>query len=205
MQDLLIFPFGGNSLEALDCLNEKFNLLGFVDDNTEKIGTKYLGIEVFDRTAFDKYPNAKVLACIGSPSNFQKRQAIIESLNLDKTRLISLIHPTANISKYASIGLNCLIMANVVITHNAIIGDSVIILPNSVIHHDTKIGNATCIGSNVVVAGFTHIGESCYIGSGSNIINNIEIGGKTMIGMGSNVIKSIAENKKIVGNPAHEI
>ncbi|MCU0438589.1 MAG: NeuD/PglB/VioB family sugar acetyltransferase [Raineya sp.] len=202
---ILLFPFGGNSMEALDCLDDEFEVLGFVDENLKKIGTTYLGFQVFDRTAFDTFPNAKVLACVGSPNNFQERKDIINNLNLPQERFISVIHPTAQISKYAKIGNNCLIMAGVVITHNAQIGDNVIILPNSVIHHDTKIGNSTCIGSNVVIAGFCDIGESCYIGSGTNIINNTTIGEKTMIGLGTNVTSSFGNRKKIVGNPAREI
>jgi sugar O-acyltransferase (sialic acid O-acetyltransferase NeuD family) len=211
--DLLIFPCGGNALEALDCLNEQTNMIGFIDDNLEKIGQKYYDFEVFSRNEYkkilEKYNNIQVLICLGNPTNFRKRKEIIENfckdLSIEKERLATVIHSSAKISKYASIGSNCLIMAGVVIIHNAKIGDNVIILPNTVIHHDTQIGDYTCIGSNVVVAGFTTIGESCYIGSGSNIINNIEIGTKTIIGMGTNVIKSIGENKKIVGNPAREI
>lgn len=202
---ILLFPFGGNSLEALDCLDSHYEILGFVDDNPEKVGSIYLNFQIFDREAFLKFPEAKVLACIGSPNNFQKRKEIIQSLNLPQERFINIIHPTAQISKYAKVGNNCLIMAGVVITHNTQIGDNVIILPNTVIHHDTKVGNYTCIGSNVVIAGFCDIGESCYIGSGTNMINNTSIGEKTMIGIGTNVIRSFGAYKKIVGNPAKEI
>jgi sugar O-acyltransferase (sialic acid O-acetyltransferase NeuD family) len=206
MIPLLIFPLGGNSVEALDCIDEsKYKVIGFVDDDTNKIGTKYCDIEVFGRTAFERFPDAKVLACVGSPYNFRKRGEIIAGLGIKKERFVSIIHPSAKISKFASIGTNCLIMAGVVITHNAKIGDNVIILPNSVIHHDTEIGDNTCIGSNVVVAGFTKIGKNCYIGSGSNIINNISVGSNTLVGMGTNVVKSVGDNKKIVGNPAREI
>lgn len=206
MIPLLIFPLGGNSVEALDCIDEnQYKVIGFVDDNPSKVGTKYCDIEVFDRTAFEQFPNAKVLACIGSPYNFRKRGEIIANLGIPKERFVSIIHPSAQISKFATIGTNCLVMAGVVITHNAKIGNNVIILPNSVVHHDTEIGDNTCIGSNVVVAGFTKIGKSCYVGSGSNIINNITIGSNTLIGMGTNVVKSVEENKKIVGNPAREI
>ncbi|PKQ69794.1 acetyltransferase [Raineya orbicola] len=206
MTPLLIFPCGGNSIEALDCIDEsKYRVIGFVDDNPEKIGKKYFDIEVFDRTAFECFPDAKVLACIGSPYNFKKRGEIIASLGVAKERFVNIIHPSAKVSKFATIGTNCLIMAGVVISANAKIGDNVIILPNSVIHHDTEIGDNTCIGSNIVVAGFTKIGKNCYIGSGSNIINNISVGSNTLIGMGTNVVKSVGENKKIVGNPAREI
>jgi sugar O-acyltransferase (sialic acid O-acetyltransferase NeuD family) len=203
---LLIFPLGGNAIEALDCIDEeKYRVMGFIEDDPAKIGTSYANIPVFDRSALKMFPEAKVLACVGSPQNFQQREDIIRSLEIENERYATIIHPKAQISKFATIGKNCLLMAGVVVTHNAKIGDHVIILPNSVIHHDVIIENGTCIGANVVVAGGTHIGESCYIGSGSNIIHNISIGKNTLVGLGTNVIESVGENKKVVGNPAKEI
>lgn len=202
MQDLLIFPYNGNGIEALDCLGNEFNFIGFVDDTKEKQGTNSSGHKVFDRTAFEKYPDAKVLAVPGSPASFKIRKDIIDSLKLKAERFATVIHPNASISKNAAIGKNCLIYAGVVITANARIGDHICILPNTVIHHDTKIGDYTLIGSNICIAGYTVIGNNCYIGSGSNIINNINIGNGVLIGMGSNVIKNVSENSKIAGNPA---
>ncbi len=218
MQHLFIFPCGANGVEALDCLTDDTQFLGFIDDDKQKQGefqfnNSTLNFKVFDRNFYkkflEKYKNLKFLVCVGSPNNFRERKAIIEDfckdLNIQKQQLVTIIHPSAKISKYAQIGSNCLIMAGVVITHNAKIGNNVIILPNSVIHHDTEIGDFTCIGANVVIAGNVKISESCYIGSGTTILQNIQIGTKTMVGMGTNVIRDIGENKTVVGNPAREI
>lgn len=205
MQDLLIFPYNGNGLEALDCLGNTYNFIGFVDDTKEKQGVNTFGHQVFDRTAFQKYANAKVLAVPGSPVSFKVRKDIIDGLNLDFNRFTTIIHPNASISKNAQIGINCLIYAGVVITGNAQVGNHICVLPNTVIHHDTKIGNYTLIGSNVCVAGYTEIGVNCYIGSGSNIINGIKIGDNALISLGSNVIKDVLENSRVAGNPARII
>lgn len=202
MQDLLIFPYNGNGLEALDCLGEEYNFIGFVDDTQEKQGITPFGHNVFDRTAFEKFPKAKVLAVPGSPASFKNRKNIIADLHIPDSRLTSVIHPDAFVSERAELGMNCLIYAGVIITSNAKIGNHVCILPNSVLHHDTVIGDYTLIGSNICIAGHTEIGENCYIGSGSNIINNIKIGNAVMVGMGSNVIRDISENLRIAGNPA---
>lgn len=205
MQDLLIFPYNGNGLEALDCLSDDFNFIGFVDDTKEKQGVNGLGQHIFNRTVFEKYPKAKVLAVPGSPSSFKIRKEIIDGLCLSDERFVNVIHPKAIISKNVVLGKNCLIYAGVVITSNAQIGNHVCILPNTVIHHDSKIGDYTLIGSNICIAGYTTIGNNCYIGSGSNIINNISIGDNVLVGMGSNVIKNVIDNSKIAGNPARAL
>lgn len=205
MKKLIIFPYNGNGLEAIDCIGDQYELIGFADDTKEKQGKHAYGFEVFSRDLISKYPEAFVLAVPGSPTSFKIRNQIIGTLQLPEERFATVIHPKANISSIAKIGHNSLLMAGVVITSNSKIGNHVCILPNSVIHHDSNVGDYTLIGSNVTVAGNTSIGSFCYIGSGSRIINEITVGDQTLIGMGSNVIKSLPSEIKAVGNPARII
>lgn len=205
MEKLLIFPYNGNGLEAIDCLQDHYELLGFIDDTPSKLGTTINGFKVFGREILNQYPDAKVLAVPGSPISYQERSKIIADLNIAEQRFATVIHPKASVSKMAKVGKNVLIMAGVVLTSNCKIGDHVCVLPNSVIHHDSEIKDYTLIGSNTLVAGNVTIGENCYIGSGSNIINGITIGRQVLVGIGSNVTKSIAEQSKVAGNPAKKI
>jgi sugar O-acyltransferase (sialic acid O-acetyltransferase NeuD family) len=205
MEKLLIFPFNGNGLEAVDCIAGQYELIGFIDDTPEKQGKTSYGFEVFGRNILDKYKEAKVLAVPGSPQTYKNRVNIIGSLNLPLEKFATVIHPNASVSSMAQIGKNILLMAGVVVTSNAVIGSHVCVLPNSVIHHDTTIGDYTLVGSNVMIAGNVMVGKNCYIASGSNIINNIEIGDQTLVGLGSNVIRNISAYSVVAGNPAKNI
>lgn len=202
MEDLLIFPYSGTAIEALDCLNDEWNCIGFISDDTCFIGKKFFGIEVFGRKALKDFPNAYVLTVHGSPTSYLKRQEIINSLLIDSSRFATVIHKKATVSTYAQIGVNVLIMAGTVITANAVIGNHVIILPNSVIHHDSVVGDFTLIAASVTVAGNVTIRNNCYLGAASSYKNGITIGKDSMIGIGTNVIKSFPEKSKLVGNPA---
>jgi UDP-perosamine 4-acetyltransferase len=192
---LLIFPFNGNGIEALDCINDEFDFLGFIDDDRDKKSAEY---EIFQREALKKYTEAYLLAVPG-------RESLITGLGVVEKRVVNLIHHTASIGKGVKLGLNCLIMPGVVITSNAVIGNHVCILPNSVIHHDSVVNDFSLIGSNVVIAGGTIIGRNCYIGSGSTIINGITVGEYSLLGMGSNIIRSVAGHARMVGNPARDL
>lgn len=204
-QPLLIFPYNGNGIEALDCIGSAYRFIGFVDDTPEKRGIDPNGYPVLGRDAFVRFSDARVLAIPGSPNSYRSRKETIQGLGIAKERFASVIHPTARVSPLASIGCNVLIMAGVVITSNAIIGSHTCILPNTVIHHDVVVGDWVLIGSNVTIAGSTVIEENGYIGSGSNIMNGLRVGSGVLIGLGSNVISSVAADTRIVGNPAHEI
>jgi sugar O-acyltransferase (sialic acid O-acetyltransferase NeuD family) len=200
---LVIFPFNGNGIEALDCISlDDYELLGFVDDDPKKMSEQF---EIFSREILQDYKEIVVLAVPGSPASFRKRAEIINSLHIERSRYITAIHQKATIGRNVKIGVNCLIMAGVVLTSNAWLNDHVCVLPNSVIHHDAVVDDYTLIGSNVVVAGGTTIGKSCYVGSGTNIINGINIGNLSLIGLGSNILKSVTGNSKMVGNPARDL
>jgi acetyltransferase EpsM len=199
---LLIFPYSGTAIEAIDCLGDQYECIGFVSDDSEQIGQEKFGIKIYSRDIFNIDLESKILLVHGSPTSFLKRPQIINSLNIEPSRFVTIIHPSAQISKYSKIGYNCLIMANVVVSANAIIGNHVCILPNSTIHHDTKIENYTLIAGNVLVAGNVNVGENCYIGGASSIKNGIKVAEKVLIGMASNVVNNVESNKVIKGNPA---
>ena len=205
MKDLLIFPYSGTAMEALDCLGDQWSCIGFISDDSTLIGQKKSGIEIFGREAFKKFYSANIIAVHGSPDSFLQRKEILHSLNIEKERLGTIIHPDASVSKNAIIGKNVLIMAGVIVTANAVIGDHVIVLPNSVIHHDSIIGDYTLIGANSTIAGNVQIGMNSYIGAACSIKNGITLGEKTLVGMGANVIHSFGDQQKLVGNPAKPI
>lgn len=205
MEKLLIFPYNGNGIEALGCVSDQYEIIGFIDDDLSKQGKSTYGFEIYNRDILTKYKEAKILAVPGNPLNFQDRSRIIRGLEIPLERFATIISSKASISRYAAIGRNVLIMAGVVLTSNAVISDHVCILPNSVIHHDTFIGEWTLVGSNVTIAGYTSIGKNCYIGSCSSIINNVYVGDNSMLGIGTNLIKNLPENSKAVGNPARLI
>jgi sugar O-acyltransferase (sialic acid O-acetyltransferase NeuD family) len=205
MEQLFIFPFNGNGLEALLCIQNQYDFLGFIDDTPEKINKTEYGYMIFDRKILKDYPKAKLVALPGSPKSFHLRKSIISNFNIDSKRFTNLIHPNATVSPFSKIGYNVVIMAGVVITANSVIGNHVCILPNTVIHHDSNVGDYSLLGSNVTIAGYVNIGENCYIGSGVSVINGVEIGSNSLIGIGTNVIRNINSNSKVVGNPGRNI
>lgn len=202
---ILIFPFNGNALEAIDCLGPSFDLVAFIDDTPAKRGPGPLGVPVLSRDALTKWPHARVLAVPGSAVSYLGRRAAIDSLELAADRFATVVHPTARVSPLAKIGRNVLIMAGAVVTSNAVIGDHVCVLPNTVIHHDVTVGDWTLVGSNVTLAGGVAVGENCYIGSGTSVMNGLSLGDRSLIGLGSNVIRSCPADSKLAGNPARSL
>jgi len=209
VKKLILFPFGGNAREALDTISvinkaeKEWDVIGFVDDDPSTRGKDLLGVKVLgDREVLSKFSDASVLAVVGNPLNYLKREEIICGIKIEESRFARIIHPTAQVSHDAKIGFNTLIMANSIISCGVSIGNHCIILPNSVISHDTVVEDYCIVGSNVSVSGQVRIRKSCYIGSGTSIRDNIVIDDGTLVGIGANVVKNFEGGSVLIGNPA---
>ncbi len=209
---LILFPFGGNAREALLCIlaintiEKKWDILGFVDDNPSLRGRSSCGIKVLgDREVFKRYPGAQVLAVPGNPDNYLRRKGVIDALGIKQALFATIIHPSASVSPDAKIGYNTVVMPNVVISCGVRVGNHCVILPNTVISHDSILGEYCMVGSNVSISGNTRIGQVCYIGSGTKIRDRISIGEESLIGLGSNVISAVGKGVVAAGNPARVI
>ncbi len=203
-KELLIFPYSGTAIEALDCLGSEWTCVGFISDDRKKVGTEAFGYTIYDRSVLVDKPNAYILLVHGSPQSFKKRKETIDQFDVNTERFATVIHPNAFVSPRATVGHNVLIMSGVSVSSNATIGDHAIVLPNSVIHHDSYLGNYTLVGANVTIAGDVMVGEGCYLGAACSIKNGIAIGRGNLIGMAANVVKTTEDNVVMVGNPAQK-
>jgi sugar O-acyltransferase (sialic acid O-acetyltransferase NeuD family) len=182
---------------------KKYKIFGFLDDRIDK--KTIHGIKIIGKFADAKnYKNkCYFVTAIGSAKNFRGIKDILKNLKINKKRFITLIHPSAIISKFSIIGNGCLIFQNVTISTNTIIRDFVQILPNAVINHDSLIGNYCKINTSCNISSEVTIRDYCYLGAGSIIKEKTIIGSGNLIGMGSVVIKSInTKNNTVCGNPA---
>jgi sugar O-acyltransferase (sialic acid O-acetyltransferase NeuD family) len=209
-QEIVILGTNGNCIdifETIESINAQkgwwvYECRGFLDDNESLHGQALCGVRVLGPLA----RAAELAGCcfvngIGSPASYLNKAAIIASTGVAKERFITLVHPTAAVSRSAEIGRGTVIFEHVTISSNVRIGDHVIILPGAVISHDVRIGDYSCIAGGVCIAGGARIGRQCYLGMGG-AIGNISIGDCSLVGMGSVVLEDVAENSVVVGNPA---
>jgi len=208
---LVILGTAGNSIDILDLLeslheqdrNGSYECVGFLDDAPELHRTQIRGIPILGPLAAAReLPDCMFVNGIGSPNTFTKKAEIISRAGVPTDRFVTIVHPSASVSRTALLGRGTVIFPNVTIASNVRIGDHVIILSNSVINHDASIGDCVCITSGVCVSGGVTIGRSTYLGSNCSIIEQIAIGERCLVGMGSVVLNRVADNSIVVGNPA---
>lgn len=201
---VIVLGTAGTAVDILDIIEElKFKCVGFLDDDKDKWGKSINGIKILGALSeASNYEDTYFVNGIGSPASFLQKEKIIKSAGLPLERFITLIHPSASISKTASLGAGVVIFQNVVISSNAKIGNHIVILANSVLGHDDQIGDYTCIASGVCISGSVKVGKLCYLGTGSLIKEGLSIGDGSLVGMGSVVLNNIEKGSVYAGNPA---
>jgi sugar O-acyltransferase (sialic acid O-acetyltransferase NeuD family) len=208
---VVILGTGGNSVDILDTLHDLndaagrmvYDCAGFLDDNEALWGSLQSGVKVLGPVRMA----AELTDCvfvngIGSPASFARKPRIIASTGVGPERFVTLVHPTASVSRTATLGRGTVVFQHVTITTNVRIGDHVIILPNTVVSHDDVVGDYTTIAGGVCVSGGVRIGTCCYLGTRSSVIGGATIGDGALIGMGSVVLGDVPTGTVVVGTPA---
>ncbi|WLP95230.1 acetyltransferase [Psychrobacter sp. M13] len=140
-----------------------------------------------------------VIVAIG---NNKIRQQKLLQLHSAQANIVSLIHPSATVSKYTKIGLGSVVVAGAVINPDCIIGLGAIINTCSSVGHDCTLGDAVHICPGARIAGGTHISDRAWIGVGSSVRQLITIGEDAVIGAGAAVVQDVLPNITVVGVPA---
>lgn len=212
---LVIFGSGGISREVALIISEinlvsknlVFDLLGFVENTSEKIGSVVDGIEVitsdleFEEFS-EKFPVLGVVLPLGST---QLKKKIFTSVLKGVGNLVfpNVIHPSSRLdSSRNRIGLGNVITANNMLTLNIEMGNFNLLNDGVSVGHDTKIGDFCVIGPQSSIAGNVVLGDEVLIGTGARVLQNCSVANKVVVGSGSVVLKSIdEEGVTIMGVP----
>lgn len=196
LKKLVIIGASGHGKVIADiAVRNGYEEIVFLDDDETII--ECAGFPVVGKTSEAKYIEGDKIVAIG---NAKIRKRIQAELN----NIVTLIHPSAVISRRVEIGEGTVVMAGVVINSDTVIGKGCIINTGASVDHDCRIADFVHVSVGVHVAGTCIIGERTWIGAGATVSNNVNICGDCMIGAGALVIKNIEKSGTYIGVPARE-
>jgi sugar O-acyltransferase (sialic acid O-acetyltransferase NeuD family) len=183
-----------------------WELVGVLDDDPGKRGTRVLGVEVIGTSAaVHDHPEARVIATVASPADPLRRLGLVARLNLPLERYATLVHPAAVVPASASVGPGTVLHAGTVLTADVEIGAHVAIMPAVVLTHDDVVHEGVTFGAGARVAGGVTIERGAYIGSGALLRERIRIGEGAIVGMGAVVTRSVPAGEVWAGTPARPL
>ena len=137
--------------------------------------------------------------------NNRIRYGKLTELESAVANIVSLIHPQAVISQYASIGIGTLVLAGVVVNVDTVIGRGVILNTGCSVDHDCVLHDGVHICPGARLAGGVEVGKLSWVGIGSCVRQSLRIGTGVVIGAGAAVVTDIADALTVVGVPARAL
>jgi sugar O-acyltransferase (sialic acid O-acetyltransferase NeuD family) len=116
--------------------------------------------------------------------------------------LPTVIHPSAEISPSARIGVGAIIMARAVVGVETFVDDLAILNTAAVLDHDNYLGFAAHGGPGCSLAGNVRVGACSLVGVGSSVRPGTIIGADVVVGAGSAVVSDIPDGAIVGGVPA---
>jgi len=204
-EKLVILGSSGHAKIVIDILEKirKYDILGVVTNDNMKTFMNYpvLGNDIILPKLY-KDGISNVVMGIGGYRNNDLRKKVYNNIKGIGFSFISVIDPSATISKNVIIGEGAVIFAGVVINTEVVIGNDVIIATGSTIDHETIIKDHVLVSAGVTVGANDIIEDEVLLALGSNIISGIRISKNVTIGAGSVVTKDINEPGIYLGIPA---
>ncbi|MDO8607348.1 MAG: acetyltransferase [Phaeospirillum sp.] len=206
---LVILGASGNSADIIDMVaainaaqnGEAFEVAGILDDRAQGV---WHGVPVLGGLAgaLALPPRTRFVNAIGSTNTHWKRDAIIAATSLAPEHFVSIIHPSAQVSASARLGLGVVLYPGVVVGASARLDSHALVLANSVINHDCVVGTHSCLASGILLSGGVRIGACAYLGAGANVLPGLTIGERTLVGAGAIVTRDVEADMVVAGSPA---
>ena len=211
MNDIVIIGNGGLAKEIAEYIdnindsNPTWNLLGFSTNDPSQIGNYIHKYKVLclDKDIANWGKQLGLVIGVGFPNRISEiSEYFINNPNL---YFPNIIHPTAFMAKYITVGNGNIITPGVVISTDVHIGSYNLFNWNVTIGHDTLIGECNVFNPGVNISGNIILGSRVLIGTGAQILQGLTICDDTIVGAGAVVTKNITEPGTYVGIPARRI
>lgn len=200
---LLVVGAGGHGKVVADAALEmgRWSRIGFVDDRSEHL-RQVAGIPVIGRLADLKSLHDEWLAAVVAIGDARQRLEVLKTLRGLEFELPVIVHPSAVVSRWATVSAGTVIFAKAAINAGTTIGDGCIVNTGATVDHDCQLGNGVHICPGANLAGNVIVGTRSWIGIGSAVRQGISIGSDVTLGAGSVVVQDVPDGAMAYGVPA---
>lgn len=192
----LVIGAGGHSREAADLITAcGYEVVGFHDDAVTGVH-RPTGLPVVSDQ--HELPAEAATIAVGDP---QARERLVERVS-GEFLMPALVHPSACVSSFATVGDGTQVMQNVVVSSEARVGINVILNVGCFIAHDATVGDHTHIAPGVLMSGGSSVGRRCLIGAGAVLLPDVSVGSDCVVGAGAVVTTDVPDGGVVTGVPA---
>jgi sugar O-acyltransferase (sialic acid O-acetyltransferase NeuD family) len=211
-QPVIIVGAGGHAAVVADALLAAGRqVLGFTDVDGTRHGATLCGLPVLgDDGVLDGYSHrglelANGLGGVGGTTTAEQRRRVQEQLSARGWRFVTVRHPRAVVSPFASIGEAAQLLAASVLQPGARIGPGCIVNTAAVIEHGVVLGAWVHVAPCALLCGDVAVGARSFVGAGAVVRQGVRLGEDTVVGAGAVVVKDFAGRALLAGIPARRV
>jgi sugar O-acyltransferase (sialic acid O-acetyltransferase NeuD family) len=193
---------GGHAKVVLDALLAGGTALSTIrvrDGRAEMQGRDLLGASIETPELDADLSGQDVHVAIGA---IVARAALLEQALVLGAHAPTLVHPSAQVSRFTTVGGGTFVAALAIIGPSARVGRGVIVNHGAVVDHDCVIGDHCHIAPNASLGGGVKLGARVLIGAGAVVLPGVSIGDDAVIGAGAVVTRDAPDYAAWVGIPA---
>ena len=214
MKKLILIGGMGNgtvvasTVEDINAIKKEWEIIGFLNDFEKEPINDYPVLGKIDNATANEFLEDDdvyfLYTLISTKMNYKFLHKLTD-LQIPDERFATIIHPTAVVSKFATIGHGVSIQPFVSVSPNVTIGNHVQIYAQVLVGHNSILDDYSYVANNSCIGAHVHLKEGAYLGTNCSILENVTIGDWSLVGIGTVVLKDVPEYTKVVGNPARVI
>jgi sugar O-acyltransferase (sialic acid O-acetyltransferase NeuD family) len=211
---VIVVGAGGHAAVVADALIAAGRtVLGFVDGDPAKAGTRLLGLPVLgDDSALAAHRGAGIelangLGGAGSLASVElgtTRRRVQRRLSGEGWTFTDVRHPSATIARSAELGPGVQVLAGAVVQPCARVGAGAIVNTRAVVEHHAQVGDFAHIAPGAVLCGAVHVGEESHVGAGAVVRQGIQLAARVVVAAGAAVTRDV-HSGVVAGVPARAL
>lgn len=201
---------GGHARVLIDCirLSQAADPVGILDSDPVLWGSERMEVPI--RGSDELLSKMKqegvthFVVGLGGVGDNQPRRRLFDLGVAHGLVPLTVCHPRAILSMWASIGAGCAILPGAVVNAGAHLGVNVIVNSGAIVEHDCRIEDHVHVASGARLASTVHVKAGAHIGAGATVRQGLSIGERAVVGAGAVVVKNVEPGTVVTGVPARE-
>jgi sugar O-acyltransferase (sialic acid O-acetyltransferase NeuD family) len=200
-KNLVIIGAGGHAQVVIDAVQEQgiYNIVGLVDQSEKQLGN-LMGYEI--KRELSEFETCNFFVAIGDN---RIRMRLFEDALAQGWTPATIIHPSASVSKYATIAAGTIICAGGIMGVHATVGSNSIINTSATVDHECRVGSHAHLAVGAHMTGNSRVEDGTFVGAGAVLIPGVAVGAWSTVGAGAVVLGNIKSGVTAVGLPARAI
>jgi UDP-perosamine 4-acetyltransferase len=180
-----------------------YQVVALVDDDPALAGAELLGVPIGD--SLDGHQVRHAFLGVGGIGDTRPRRRAAERLLAAGFELPPILHATAAVSPWATLGVGAQVLAVAVVNAEATLGDGVLVNTGAVVEHDCVIAEFAHVAPGATLGGGAAVGAHAHVGMAAVVIEGVTVGEGAFVAAGAVVTGDVPAGTRVAGVPARPL